>query len=69
MNFQKLKDFSGNPGSKTYLRLALMQISRCFIPSSFGNVKKYECTYLQALNNKDEVHCFLVKAKVPILNK
>ncbi|XP_042244229.1 uncharacterized protein LOC121880779 isoform X2 [Thunnus maccoyii] len=57
--------------------LAEMEIKRCFLPSSFGSVKRYElhhfadasisgygaCTYLRAINLSDEVHCCLVMGK------
>ncbi|KAJ8351224.1 hypothetical protein SKAU_G00227000 [Synaphobranchus kaupii] len=53
------------------------QIKRCYLPSSFGDIKGYElhhfadasvsgygeCTYLRAINTSDEVHCCLVMGK------
>ncbi|KAJ8380265.1 hypothetical protein SKAU_G00010430 [Synaphobranchus kaupii] len=53
------------------------QIKRCYLPSSFGDIKGYElhhfadasvsgygeCTYLRAINTFDEVHCCLVMGK------
>ena len=58
-------------------KLAEMQIERSYLPSSFGDVKRYElhhfadasvsgygvCTYLRAINKSDEVHCCLVMGK------
>ena len=60
--------------------LAEMQIKRCFLPSSFGNVKRYElhhfadasfsgygvCTYLRAISESDDVHCCLVMGKARV---
>lgn len=57
--------------------LADVQIQRCFVPSDFGHVKKYElhhfadasvsgygvCSYLRVINESDQVHCCLVMAK------
>lgn len=57
--------------------LAEMEIKRCFLPSSFGSVERYElhhfadasisgygaCTYLRAINQSNEVHCCLVMGK------
>lgn len=57
--------------------LTNMQVKRSFLPSDFGNVKRYElhhfsdasfsgygvCTYLRAISESDEVHCSLVMGK------
>lgn len=57
--------------------LADMEVRRCYLPTNFGNIKKYElhhfcdastsgygvCTYLRAVDESDEVHCSLVMGK------
>lgn len=57
--------------------LSDIHIKRCFIPPDFGQVKGYElhhfadasvsgygeCTYLQVINQQDQVHCCLVMGK------
>lgn len=57
--------------------LAEMEIKRCYLPSSFGNIKSYElhnfsdastsgygeCTYLRVINESNDVHCSLLMGK------
>ncbi|XP_053294707.1 uncharacterized protein LOC128455095 [Pleuronectes platessa] len=57
--------------------LAEMEIKRCYLPASFGNIKSHElhhfsdastsgygeCTYLRVINESNDVHCSLLMGK------
>ncbi|KAL6466976.1 hypothetical protein MHYP_G00247800 [Metynnis hypsauchen] len=58
-------------------KLSEIEIKRCYLPSTFHNIKRYElhhfsdasisgygeCTYLRVISESDEVHCSLVMGK------
>ncbi|XP_037388700.1 uncharacterized protein LOC119262023 [Pygocentrus nattereri] len=58
-------------------KLSELEIKRCYLPSTFHNIKRYElhrfsdasisgygeCTYLRVISESDEVHCSLVMGK------